>query len=120
MNIEVFFRIMLGLALVAMIIIRKYYEGRASQIEKDSLAEDRDTRTKAFMLGLVITVGLLTLSNIAGLIRVIYPPWVGWSALMLPEWPRWIGLLLAIAGTLLLYWTHRTLDLNFFGGRSTG
>ena len=116
MNIDVFFRIMLGLALAAMLVIRKYYERRAAQIEKESLAEDRDRRTRVFIVGFVIAVGLLMLSTIAGLIRVIYPPWMAWSALGLPGWLRWAGLLLTAAGTLLLYWTHRTLDLNFFGG----
>jgi len=41
--------------------------------------------------------------------------WFGWSSLGMPTRVRWLGAPCGLAGLALLYWSHRTLDINYDG-----
>ena len=43
---------------------------------------------------------------------MINPRWMEWSALVLPVWLRWGGVIALLAGAALLVWTFRTLGTN--------
>jgi protein-S-isoprenylcysteine O-methyltransferase Ste14 len=47
---------------------------------------------------------------------VIKPNWVTWCSFFLEAWLRWAGVVMGILGLALLWWTHRALGKNFFGG----
>lgn len=47
-----------------------------------------------------------------GLVWMIEPDWMAWSALPLPAWLRWVGVVAAATAGLLLVWTMHTLGRN--------
>jgi protein-S-isoprenylcysteine O-methyltransferase Ste14 len=55
-------------------------------------------------LGAVFWLGVLA--------WMINPRWMTWSAVPLPIWPRWAGVLPLLAGCALLIWTFRSLGRN--------
>lgn len=44
---------------------------------------------------------------------VFWPEWVDWASFSLPSALRWLGLVLAVFGQLLVWWTELTLGANF-------
>ncbi len=61
---------------------------------------------------LLLILGVLALGLLLWLIN---PSWMSWFALALPEWLRWSGFALVIAGLALLSWAHQTLSASFSG-----
>src|SRR5262245_26654722 len=56
---------------------------------------------------------ILGLAGIASvMVFAIYPPWIVWASLPLPDWVRWIGVALGILTAGLLWWTLRHLGTN--------
>jgi protein-S-isoprenylcysteine O-methyltransferase Ste14 len=43
---------------------------------------------------------------------LIHPPLVGWGQLHLPDWLRWLGVVLVVAAIPLLVWMFRTIGKN--------
>ena len=65
--------------------------------------------------GIFVLLGLrlFALAFFAGLIAyMINPAWMAWSSMPLPVWLRWIGVGLAVLGTILKTWTFHTLGEN--------
>ena len=65
--------------------------------------------------GVVILVGLrlIGLAGMAGLIAyIIDPSSMSWSSVHLPDWLRWVGVGLGVAGGLMLTWSLRSLGRN--------
>lgn len=91
--------------------VRKYYERLSAQVAGQGLAQDRDDKRIIVLQSLLLAISLIAL-----LVYIVYPPWLSWSILALPEWVRWLGALLGALGTVLLVWSHRALGRNFFGG----
>lgn len=46
------------------------------------------------------------------LLYIIHPPWMGWAALPLPAWLRWLGAGLVVAALPGVYWMFRSLSTN--------
>jgi len=46
---------------------------------------------------------------------MVQPEVLSWAAFPLPEWARWVGLLMALAALPLLWWVHSSLGSNFSG-----
>lgn len=61
---------------------------------------------------------LLTLRPLAAvcmagqLAYLINPSWMAWSAVNLPGWARWAGVVIGVAASGLFFWTFRTLGHN--------
>ena len=49
---------------------------------------------------------------IGGIAWMINPEWMAWSSLPMPIWGRWIGVVLAGLGGLLVLWTFSNLGKN--------
>jgi len=60
-------------------------------------------------IGLRITGITLWLCIIAWLIS---PQWMAWSQVDLPNWARWLGVLLGVLSLFLAYWIFRNLGTN--------
>jgi protein-S-isoprenylcysteine O-methyltransferase Ste14 len=111
MNDDLIFRVILAILFVLVVGTRRYFEQKAAKTTKEELKQDIDSRAL-----IVIPSLLLTLSNIAIIAYLIKPSWMAWSSVMIPEWARWMGAALGVAGSALLVWAHRILGKNFFGG----
>ena len=78
-----------------------------SQATGESLDRWQEGRLILFTLrpiGITTMLGLLA--------YMINPEWMRWSSMPLPSWVRWIGVVLAIAGGVLLLWTLSNLGKN--------
>ncbi|HUW09238.1 MAG TPA: hypothetical protein VM537_05875, partial [Anaerolineae bacterium] len=111
MSAETIFRILFGLLLLSMIVPRHLYEQRMRVTAAQGLERDDDTRQILARQGLPILI-----SQWVALVYLTKPEWVLWASIPFPRWLRWLGAGLALLGTVLLIWTHRALDRNFFGG----
>ena len=43
---------------------------------------------------------------------MIQPAWLDWSRIDLPEWMRWLGVAMGVAGDFLAYWVFTSLGNN--------
>jgi len=105
------FRFALAAIFIAVMIIRKVYEGRAAATAMESLKTDRDKPLLIAFQSMLMMVSL-----VAMVLCVVKPSIMVWSSLWIPVWSRWSGVVLGALGTVLLLWTHLTLGRNFFGG----
>ncbi len=56
----------------------------------------------------------LVVYEVATLMTYLFAPhWWTWAALPLPAALRWVGVPLGLAALALLWWTHRSLGINF-------
>lgn len=111
MNEELIFRVVLGMMLAAMGIIRQYYEALMRRTLKTSTIQTRETT-----ISNLIPSTLLILGTLGAWVYTLVPRWMIWSALALPPWLRWTGAAFSVGGVLLLGRTHMTLGRNFVGG----
>lgn len=100
------FRILALLSFISGAAISIYYRSKADQEGgKVSIKEE----------GLVIMIALrlfglsLWVSIFAWLIN---PAWMNWSRIELPEWARWLGLLMGVLANFLAYWIFSNLANN--------
>ncbi len=100
------FRIALLAFLLVLLPIAGYFRIRSNATRE---------RLDRWQEGALILFGL-RLSSVPGFVAaiawLIYPPWLSWSALSLPDALRWSGLLLLLLDGGLLIWTFVTLGRN--------
>jgi protein-S-isoprenylcysteine O-methyltransferase Ste14 len=83
-----------------------YYRVR-SQASGESLDRWQEGR---FILFTLRPIGIVTM--LGAVAFMINPAWMAWSAVPLPPWLRWIGVLFGVAGGSLLIWAFRSLGPN--------
>jgi protein-S-isoprenylcysteine O-methyltransferase Ste14 len=106
MNQDASFRIVLGGGFVIVLLTTLYFRLR-SWASKEAL----DRRQEGwFILATLRPAGLLLW--LAVIAYLVHPAWMAWSAVQLPTWSRWTGVVLFGLGTGLLAWTLRTLGTN--------
>jgi protein-S-isoprenylcysteine O-methyltransferase Ste14 len=104
---DTIFRILAAVIFVIGAVISSYHRSKAEResAEKLSLKEEGRLMTAALrMSGLALWIAVFAF--------LIYPPWMAWSRLDLPEWARWLGVGMGAAGDALAYWTFRNLGSN--------
>lgn len=111
MDHENTFRIILAVLVVVMYVPWRYYQGLSRRTVREGLRQDRDE--KRTIESQTVFLGLSMLGLIVILIK---PAWMAWSTFPIPDWLRWVGVVLTTLGTALLIWTHITLGENLFGG----
>lgn len=84
-----------------------YHRRKADQVgdEKISLKDEGLPILLALRLGGII----FWLSVFA---YMIHPAWLNWSRIDLPDWMRWLGVAMGLAGDLLAYWVFTSLGNN--------
>ncbi len=100
------FRPMAAIIFIIGIMIGGYYRYQA---EKSGERVSWDEEGAAIMI-------LLRLSGLVGwlsiIIYLINPDWMKWSAMPLPDWARWIGVVTGVASLPLLYWLFVSIGKN--------
>lgn len=100
------FRILTGLFLLLFIAHRGYYSNKLKQPDESII--DRPDQSENPIANLLAIFALL-----ATLVYLIKPAWMRWSAIGLPDWARWIGVVITLKGFVLLQWSQITLGNNW-------
>ncbi len=102
---QIFRLIMLG-GLVVVLPIGLYH-----RIQSQKSREKLDRRQEGLFILLTLRP-LALVRMVAVLAWLINPTWMFWSAVNLPLWLRWLGVLLGIGAAGLLVWVFRSLGTN--------
>jgi protein-S-isoprenylcysteine O-methyltransferase Ste14 len=103
---ELVFRILTALSGIAILGIRVYYQGRILQDEKRTKITGSAWRVIPGAVAALATM-------VFGAAYVFFPAAFPWSYAEYPEWLRWAGAAMALAGILLLWSAHHHLGLSF-------
>lgn len=101
------FRLLILAMMVTALSITAYFRRRAQRTGGDKI--DRRQEGVPLMIVLRVTGFGLWLSVLA---YVIDPAWIGFAALPVPEWARWLGFGLCLAALPLMVWMFRSLGNN--------
>jgi protein-S-isoprenylcysteine O-methyltransferase Ste14 len=105
-NSDETFRIVLIIGAVLLFPAGFYY-----RFKSQSTGETLDRRQEG--LAILLTLRPIGLAGALGLIAfMVNPSTMAWSSLPLPNWLRWAGVGVGIAGGGLLLWTFHTLGPN--------
>jgi protein-S-isoprenylcysteine O-methyltransferase Ste14 len=105
-NSDQTFRIILVIGAVLLLPAGFYY-----RLKSQSKGETLDRRQEG--LAILLTLRPIGLAGAIGLIAfMVNPSSMAWSFLPLPNWLRWSGVGVGIAGGGLLLWTFHTLGPN--------
>ncbi|HEY9525907.1 MAG TPA: isoprenylcysteine carboxylmethyltransferase family protein [Anaerolineales bacterium] len=101
---ETIFRILAALILITGMGISSYFRLKA----------DRDTGEKiprkvdgTFFMTIIRLGGLILW--LSPFVYLINPAWMAWSKIGLPEWVRWLGVILGVAVILGIYWLFSSI-----------
>ncbi|MBC8503809.1 MAG: isoprenylcysteine carboxylmethyltransferase family protein [Anaerolineales bacterium] len=107
MSSDALFRIIQSFVFVAFIANRAYYNRKFPPAEEDTIEKQSET-TLTKIANYFSILALISL-----LIYLIVPRYLIWASLPLPTWVRWVGVLLALDGFALLFWSHAALGENW-------
>ena len=105
MNDESAYRIVLGLAVVAVIPIAAWHRARAHT------GEPLDRRQEGLPLAIALRV-LGAAHMLSVLVYLVRPAWIGWASVPLPAALRWSGAALGAGAALLITWALHHLGRN--------
>jgi protein-S-isoprenylcysteine O-methyltransferase Ste14 len=101
---ENIFRLLAGLIFFTAIGISSYYRRKADKDSGERISRKVDGT--AFMN--IIKIGGLLLW-LSPFLYFINPAWMAWSKIGLPEWVRWIGVVIGVFCTLGIYWLFSSI-----------
>ncbi len=105
--IELPFQVSLALGIVVFLLLRMYYFFR-SRILRDFLPVAFENRwVRIFGI-----VAMLAWAAVV-ILWLVRADWLAWSAVTLPEWLRWLGVVLMTTGLGLMTWAYETLGRSF-------
>ncbi|HJS20315.1 MAG TPA: isoprenylcysteine carboxylmethyltransferase family protein [Anaerolineales bacterium] len=107
MEFETIFRIILPLLIVSFALHRGYYVKNFSKPE-DATIKKREEGVVSRIAGLLGILGF-----IFTILYTINPEWLAFASLPLPDWLRWLGVGIALAGFALLQWAQVTLGRSW-------
>jgi protein-S-isoprenylcysteine O-methyltransferase Ste14 len=103
---ELEYRILLGLLLFGGLAQSGYYRKRAQQ-------ESGEIKRGEENPGLILARLLFGLPLFGGmLVYLLRPGWLAWAELGLPDWARWLGLGMLVAGLPLMRWVLQSIGAN--------
>lgn len=107
MNDQIIFRALLALVLLLFVGHRAFYTRKFPASEAETV--DKLKRTPVSTLAAVFSF----LALVSTAIYIVFPSLLSWASASFPPWLRWLGVGLALAGFLLLEWSHRALGKNW-------
>src|SRR5579871_522910 len=98
------FRLAVATLFALMLAVRGYYQLQSLQTGEAKKFESQGNAA-------VRSVAGLALLSVLGM-YLIRPQWLAWASLSFPDWLRWVGGPLGLAGVALLFAVHRELGRN--------
>jgi protein-S-isoprenylcysteine O-methyltransferase Ste14 len=112
MNTETIFRLIALLLLIAASTIGGYFRRKADR----EGGQMRSTEGQRLVVVLRL-LGLIVILPLFG--YLINPDWVAWARFPLPEWVRWVAVLVAVALIPVLYWIFASIGNNISPTQAT-
>ena len=110
---ETLFATLFVLSFVAFWIIRMYYVRKTRDPNAPrSRQERREAMKKEGWTGIAIFL-LMPVELVIIIIYFLFPTWLSWTFLGIPEIVRWIGLIIAAVSIVAVEWVHRTLGHSY-------
>lgn len=105
MDTELVFRLITLALLVTALSISTYFRRKADR-------EGGQMKTREGQ-GLLLVLRLISLVVFLPLVGyLINPSWVAWARISLPDWVRWLGVLLALIVVPCIYWLFSSIGNN--------
>lgn len=101
------YRVLVVVLIITFVAHRGYYN------RKFPPSESETTEVLGSSRGSTLSAIIFVLALIATLVYIFFPQLVSWASFPLPDWVRWLGVGIALAGFLLLEWSHRALGGNW-------
>lgn len=101
---ETIFRILAAVILFTCIGISSYYRRKADKDSGEKVSRAVDGK----VMMTFIRVGGLILW-LSPLVYLVNPDWMAWSKMGLPEWVRWLGMVIGVLGAVLIYWLFSSI-----------
>ena len=101
------FQIIVAVLLIGFMVHRGLYIRKVQQTADSVIKQPKLGRVDQVANLLAVPAFLSTL------LYIFVPGWMSWSALALPLWLRWAGVVVALAGFVLLQWSQQTLGRNW-------
>ena len=101
---ENIFRILAALILFTGIGISSYFRRKADRDSGEKISRSVDG---SLMMTMIKIGGLLLW--LTPLVYLINPHWMAWSKAGLPEWARWVGVMIGILCVLGIYWLFSSI-----------
>ena len=101
------FRLVAALLLVAFVTHRAHYTRKLPPAERETV--DKLQRNPIATAASTLFVAAL----FSTLAFVFFPALLAWASARFPVWLRWTGVAVALAGFILLEWSHRALGKNW-------
>lgn len=101
---ENIFRILAAIILFTGVGISSYFRRKADRESGESISRKVDG---TLMMTLIRIGGLILW--LTPLVYLINPAWMAWSKIGLPEWVRWLGVVLGFLCTFGIYWLFSSI-----------
>ena len=101
---ENIFRILAAVILVAAMSISSYYRRKADRESGEKISRKVD----GSLMSTVIRIGGLILW-LSPFVYLINPAWMAWSKIGLPEWIRWLGVIIGVLCVAGVYWLFSSI-----------
>jgi protein-S-isoprenylcysteine O-methyltransferase Ste14 len=101
---ENLFRILAALVLFTAVGISSYFRRKADRDSGEKISRSVDG--SAMMI--IIRIGGLALW-LSPLVYLFNPHWMAWSKIGLPEWTRWLGVVIGILCVMGIYWLFSSI-----------
>jgi protein-S-isoprenylcysteine O-methyltransferase Ste14 len=101
---ENIFRILAGVILITGMSISTYFRLKADKETGEKISRKVDG---SVMMNFIKIGGLILW--LSPFVYLINPAWMAWSKIGLPEWVRWLGVLLGLIGVLGVYWLFSSI-----------
>jgi protein-S-isoprenylcysteine O-methyltransferase Ste14 len=107
MQSELIYRLLLLALFVGFVAFRGYFQRKFGRPDEDTVKQRRGSTAEKI-------ANLLSIpALVATFLFIVYPAWMSWASLPLPDWLRWVGVVIAGLGFALLQWAHQALGRNW-------
>lgn len=101
---ENIFRILAAVILITAMVISSYFRRKADKETGEKISRKVDG---SVMMNFIKIGGLILW--LSPFVYLINPTWMAWSKIGLPEWTRWLGVVLGVVGVLGVYWLFSSI-----------
>lgn len=101
---ENIFRLLAAVILISGMSISSYYRRKADRESGEKVSRNAD----GSLMATIIRIGGLLLW-LSPFVYLINPAWMAWSKIGLPEWIRWLGVVMGVLCVAGVYWLFSSI-----------